>query len=216
MRNILLIGLLVTGLPSCGTINKQRIDAQSLAALKGQTVIYTTREKPNFTASTPTKSMLGLLGAAAMASEGNSIVAANNIADPAEAIANGLAIALNELHDTRLIMPPIAVNTEDPAKIAAKANGVARFIIDVETEIWGVGFIKNDKKRYTPVYLAHVRLINTQTKTVIAEERCGMGFGEAPTTYDEMLANEALIIKKAFAANAKECVKGLKAEMLSL
>ena len=86
MRNILLIGLLVTGLPSCGTINKQRIDAQSLAALKGQTVIYTTREKPNFTASTPTKSMLGLLGAAAMASEGNSIVAANNIADPAEAI----------------------------------------------------------------------------------------------------------------------------------
>ena len=96
-------------------------------------------------------------------------------------------------------------------------TGAAKFIIDVKTVVWGVGFIKDNKRRYGTVYLANARLIDIQTKAVIAEERCGAGSGNSkPPTYDEMLANEALFIKKELAAATDACVKTLKAEMLAL
>ncbi|MES2407740.1 MAG: hypothetical protein V4528_10525 [Pseudomonadota bacterium] len=217
MRNIMLVALIPAALSGCGTIPMQRIDTQSTAALKNQTVVYTTREKPNFLAVTVVKSMLGLLGVAAMISDGNSIVANNHIADPADAIANGLAKALHEDYGTQLVSPPIAVNTDDPTEIIADSNDKARFIIDVETLDWGFRFYRHDKLHYAFSYVATARLIDRQTKAVIAAGLCGAGSGNTnPPTYDEMLANHAQFIKKELSTDVTTCVQKFQVQMLPI
>ena len=153
-----------------------------------------------------------------MFTHGNSIIANNNVTDPADAIAIGLAKVLEEAHGSKLVMPPATVNTDDAAQISANVNGAARFVIDAQTISWGLSFFPTDWGHYRVIYAAKARLIDVQTKTVIAEGSCKRipeNNMNAPT-YDELLANEASLLKKELAAAASECVKTLKAEMLSL
>src|SRR4051812_2194318 len=64
------------------------------AALNGKTVGVTRHAKASFTAMTPGKATFALIGAAAMISAGNKIVAENNIADPADVLEHELVPAI--------------------------------------------------------------------------------------------------------------------------
>jgi len=218
MRFAAVVAIIAMSITGCTTFNKQTIDSKSATEIKKQTVAYTTRKKPDFTAMTAGKAAFAVIGAIAMINEGNSIVASNNIPDPADAIAAGLAKALNTAHGARLVTPPVSIETDEASQIIARANGVARYVLDVQTTNWSFAYFPGDWSHYRVIYFAKARLIDTQTKQVVAEGMCKRvpeSITDAPT-YDELLARQAARLKSELVAATGECVQVLKKEMLAL
>ena len=218
MRKASVILLVVTMISGCVSFKNQVIDTKSVTEIKGQTITYTVRKKPDFAATTAGKAAFALLGAAAMISEGNKIIASNNVPDPADVIATGLANTLENAYGVQLVTPPTEVNANDEAQVAASINGKAKFIIDVQTVHWSFGYFPTDWTHYRVIYTAKARLIDAQSKAVVAEGFCK----HIPTsnigapTYDELLANEAAMLKRELNSIASECVSSMKTQMLSL
>lgn len=205
-------------LAGCATVNKQPITQAAVETLKGQSVAQTSRKMPDFAAVTPGKAAFALLGALAMIAEGNSIVANNKVADPADAIAAQLAAALSTAHGGKVVTPSVAVETDDAAQVAAKAGLAARFVLDVQTQNWSLGYFPNDWSHYRVTYSAKARLIDTQSKAVVAEGFCRR-MPETNTnapTYDQLLADNAKVLKSELELAAESCVKSLRAEMLTI
>jgi hypothetical protein len=68
------------------------------------------------------------------------------------------------------------------------------------------------------IYTAKARLIDTQTRAVVAEGFCKR-IPETNTnapTYEQLLLNDAALLKQELSKAASECVRTLKTEMLSL
>lgn len=209
------ISLLATG---CATVQKVPLGAESSAALKNQTVVQTTRSKPDFVAMTAGKATFAMLGALAAISEGNDIVKTNNVADPASEISTTLAQDLQASRNVQLISPAVFVDSAEPEKIAAAANGKARYVLDVETAGWMFSYFLTDFTHYRVSHTAHARLIDTETKKIIAQGTCRRtpeSNVNAPT-YDDLIDNQALILKKELKIATDECVKTLKTEMLAI
>jgi hypothetical protein len=202
----------------CVSVNTQPISHNSKADLHGQNVAQTSRKLPDFAAMTPSKAVFGLIGSAAMISAGNTIIADNKVPDPADSIASGLTSILANDYATHTITPSVQVIGDDPAQISAASNGAARFIIDVQTINWSIGYFPTDWTHYRVIYTAKARLIDTQSKSVVSEGFCKQiadNNANAPT-YDELLANQAANLKARLSTASDECVKSLKTEMLSL
>lgn len=218
MYKIIALCICVTLISGCASFNTQVIDAQTVTSLKNQTVTYTTRKKPDFAAMTAGKATFAMLGAIAMISAGNSIIEENDIPDPANAIAINLVKALEARHASRVVTPPLSVNSDDPVQIAGSTNGAAKFIVDVQTINWSFVYFPTDWTHYRVIYTAKARLIDAGTKKVVAEGFCKHipdNNINAPT-HDELLANKAAGLKKQLAAIADECSKNIKVEMLSI
>lgn len=218
MRKITLIFAVAITMSGCASLNNKTMDTKSVADIKGETVTFTSRKRPDFSAMTAGKAVFGLLGAAAMISEGNSIIAGNNISDPADVIAEGIAKELESAYGTRLVTPPAAVSDEDAGRVAASVKSASRFVIDVQTINWMFGYFPTDWTHYRVMYTGKARLIDVQTKAVVAEGFCKHipdSNANAPT-YDELLANEAARLKGELSTLAKECVRLMKSQMLSL
>lgn len=218
MQRITTLLASVAILTGCATANKQPIDSKALATLKNETVTYTVRKKPDFAAMTPGKAAFALIGAFAMISEGNKLVSDNNVPDPADAISVGLAQALEANQGARLAMPPVSVTADDADQLAGSAKGKARFVIDAKTINWSFVYFPTDWTHYRVIYSAKARLIDADRKVVVAEGFCSRvpKTNENAPTYDELLANDASVLKNELALAAQECVKTLKAEMLSV
>jgi len=207
--------LLISG---CASYNQQAMDEKSVTSIKGQTVTYTIREKPDFGAITAGKATFGLIGTMAAIREGNSIISTNNVEDPADAIAIGLAKELEIAHGVNLITPPTNVNTDDPAQIALSVKNAARYVIDAQTIQWDFIYFPTDWTRYRVIYRAKARLIDIQTKNVIAEGFCRHTPKDnvnAPT-YEELIANQASWLKSQLNLITQECINSMKMQMLAL
>lgn len=218
MRNFLVLSLITVAASGCTTINRQPVNSKAVSDLKNQTIVQTARKVPDFAAMTAGKAAFALLGAIAMISEGNSIVANNKVADPADSIATGLAAALSNAYGVRVVTPPVVVSSDDVGQVAQASIGAARFVIDVQTINWSFGYFPTDWTHYRVIYTAKARLIDSQSKSVVAEGFCKRipeTNANAPT-YDELLANQAALLKSELSLATEACVKSLKSEMLSL
>ena len=132
--------------------------------------------------------------------------------DPADAIAAGVGQFLQKDLGSTLVTTPVAIEADDASQIANSTNGKAKFAIDVQTLNWSFGYFPTDWSHYRVIYTAKARLINVDTKAVIAEGFCKRipeTNANAPT-YDELLANEAKVLKQELSIAASECVKSLK------
>ena len=89
--SLLLITVLVTG---CVSIANKPIDSKNLTLLNNKTIVYTQRSKTDFAAMTAGKAAFALIGALAMISAGNKIVADNHIEDPQLAMGESISKAL--------------------------------------------------------------------------------------------------------------------------
>jgi hypothetical protein len=218
MKKVILAAVCVAAATGCTTVRKQPMDAKAATSLKAQTVAYTVRKKPDFAAMTAGKAAFAMIGALAMISEGNGIVATHNIDDPAASISTGLAKALEERHASRLVTPPISVSADDAEQVAASAKGGAKFVLDVQTINWSFGYFPTDWTHYRVLYVAKARLIDADTRNVVAEGACRRipETNAGAPTYDELLADGAARLKKELAISAASCVQTLKTEMLSL
>lgn len=215
MRLIALLAA-AAALSGCTTLNRQAIDTGALGTLKDQTITHTTRKKPDFTAMTADKAMFGMLGASPMVSQGNSIIAANKVADPADAVALGLVNVLEQAHGVRLVGPPVATDTDDAARIAEAT--AARFVVDAQTTSWGLFYFPTDWSHYRVMHVLKVRLIDTHAKRVVAEGFCRRMPDHSPKapTYGQLVGSQAAGLKRELGVAAEECLKSLKSEMLLL
>jgi hypothetical protein len=139
------------------------------------------------------------------------------LANPADAIAQELAIALRDAQGAQSAAP-VAVETNDVERIAAQAKGKARFVVDVETRIWHVIYFPTDWTHYQVPYMAVARLIDADTARVLAESSCKVepGTNAGAPTYDELLANGAERLKASAAASVATCAAQFKRDMFAL
>jgi hypothetical protein len=208
--------LLCTG---CAGPKPVPLDLNAAVALKGQEVAVTARaEKPGFTAMTPLKAQLALVGAFLMIKDGNEIVRNNNVPDPAVAISKALAKHLEQTRGMGVVSPAINVSSDDPEHLSAAVNGMAKYVLDVNTTNWMFTYIPTEWNRYEVTYMAMGRLIDAETKKVVASAFCKdtpESNGDAPT-YDQLVANNAAWLKKKLAHAADNCIATFKREMLPL
>ena len=181
-------------LAGCATANRQPIEAKAGAALQGQTLASTKRPAASFSAMTPTKAALGVFGVAAMYSEGAGIVNNNQVDDPAGAVGAALAKALAAQRGARLADAALAVDGDDAAQIAGAAQGKARYLIDASTANWALQYFPTDWTHFQVTYSAKARLIDVDSKAVLAEGHCAAPQADSKNapTYDEMLAGPGL------------------------
>ena len=218
MRKLFCTIAAVAMLAGCAAPTKRAVDAGATSALRNQTLAVTVRPMPDFAAMTAGKAAFAVLGALAMISEGNRLVALHKLPDPGVAIAGGAAGALEAAHAMRLVQPPVAVSGTDPAAMARAARGKARYLLDVETRYWGYGYFSTDWTHYAARHTALARLIDTETGAVMAEGFCKYwpeSNAGAPT-HDELFANDAALLKRLFSNAASACVQTLRTEMLGL
>ncbi len=194
------------------------LDGAGLSAVRNQTVAVTARKTPDFTAMAPGNAAFGLIGGLAAVSEGNKIVAAHHVTDPADAIAHELANALHDAHGSQIVAGSVAVETTDAARIAAQAKGKARFVIDVETRMWHMTYFPTDWTHYQVPYMAIARLIDVDTAGILAESTCKLipETNAGAPTYDELLANGAARLKASLAASGATCAAQFRRDMLSM
>jgi hypothetical protein len=194
----------------------QRLSPPASLALKGKALAVASREVPSFAAMTAGKAMFAALGALAMHSEGDKIVATNNVADPAGAVARDIAATLANVREVQLVAPPLAVKTTDAAELAVLARDKAQLLLDVQTTYWAFAYFPTNWTRYRVMYFARARLIDTRSGEVLGSASCKRTTDDeagAPT-YDELLANEAAVLKQKLQTAGAECAKTMKAELL--
>ena len=105
-------------------------------------------------------------------------------------------------------------NIEQIAKDASNAN----YAIDVQTVNWGFGYFPTDWSHYRALYVGKARLINLETKQVVAENGCvyRTDTNENAPTYDEMMANEAALLKTMLNKAVSYCQTKIMTEAFAL
>lgn len=218
MKRKLFAFVTVFAMAGCASINKQPIGVSTVTDLKAKSVAHTKREAPAFAAMTPGKMLVAVVGGVLAISEGKTIVDANNLKDPSEAIASELMDAISAAHGAKSSSQAVVVSDDSAAKISAAGKGATPYIIDVETIHWGIMYFPKEKSRYRVMYSAKARLINTATESIVAEGFCSNKADDAANapTYDELLDHEAMRLKQELSVAANKCVNSFKREMLLL
>ena len=218
MKKSLVVALSCLSLAGCVSINKQAMAPGAGKDLKDHSIAQTQRPLPDFSAMTPTRAALGMIGGVMMISEGNALIAGNKVVDPAGAIASSLAKELESAYGAKATEQRVAVTASEVERISEAGRASARFIVDVQTINWSFTYFPTDWTRYRVIYSAKARLNDTTNKTTLAEGFCSRipdSNANAPS-YDELTANEAAMLKRELVVAAEHCAKTLKQEMLAL
>jgi len=204
-------------LGGCVSTRTTTLSGEANHSLQGKSLVVTTRAKPDFSAMTPGKAMFGLIGAAAMISSGNSIVAENGIVDPAGSIGEQLReVIAGKLGLVAVASAGPLADSTDTARLSALYSS-ADIVLDVQTVNWSFVYRPNiGTQHYRVIYSVKVRLIDTHQKSLLSEAFCVRNDDNDanPPTHDELLANQAQILKVRLAAHGQECVGELKQKVL--
>jgi len=216
MRLLLLAAaVLATG---CVSVQNRPLADATATSLSGADIARTARERPSFSAMTAGKAAFGMLGAAAMISAGNDVVANNNIEDPAHKIADALLLALAEKHGAEVVGQRVETDSGKPADVVRNAPSSTRFVLDVQTINWSFGYFPTDWNSYRVIYSAKAQLLERSTGKVVAEGFCSRvpeATEDAPS-HEALLADNAAVLKRELNVAADECIATLKATMLRI
>jgi hypothetical protein len=205
------VGALVSG---CVSTTAVPLTAGSASAMSGQSIAHTTRKKADFIAMTPGKASFAMVGAFAMIAAGNDLVARNNIEDPAAGIGADLARALSSAKGATVVEAPVVVQNGKPEDLAASVG--ARYVVDVATIGWSYVYQPSDWTAFSVSYSSQLRVIDTQTKVVVAKGACGWTTPktEKLPTQEALLADGAALLKSQLATAAAECTAAYKRDIL--
>jgi hypothetical protein len=213
--NIMLALGCLLSLEACVSTRTTGVSNDSVSAMHGKSLAISQRTKPDFSAMTAGKAMFGLLGAAAMISAGNKIIVDNNIEDPAPFVADQLRQAMENKYGlvTAPGTMPLADST-DTRKLASLYSA-GDFVLDVQTVNWSFLYRPN-LTHYRVLYSVKVRLIATHDSKLLAEAFCYRKDDDDnnPPTHDELLADQAALLKSKLHDHAAECAGELTNKLL--
>jgi hypothetical protein len=186
------------------------------ASLAGKTLAITRRgEKPSFMAMTAGKATFALLGAGAMAVEGNRLVRENGIADPADTVEAVLVPALIKQYGIKLT--PVSGHSITPGnelkQIIGAAPGVD-LILDIRSIGWNFAYYPTHWGTYWVGYGVEVQLIDSKSGTVLADAPCSSNTQKnaAPPSKDALLGNGAQLLKDTLSSLSWMCTRLLASD----
>ncbi|HEY0061788.1 MAG TPA: hypothetical protein VGC21_06685 [Telluria sp.] len=218
----------------CGSAPAPKSELTIGYALHNQTLSYTVRNTTPFSslnsAQALTNKVIDMAGSVAAASrlspgfhattEADAAAKAasyGHVVDPAHDISEELVAAFEAEKGIRRAEGVLAVPDDIKVKdIARAARGRARFMLDVETEKWGLSTFATDWFHYDLHYQASARLIDTESGKIVASGVCKDtpdDKAKAPN-FDQLMIDNAALLKARIAAAAMECVATLKSKML--
>lgn len=218
----------------CGSAPAPKSELIAGDALRDQTLGYTVRNTPPFSslnrAQALTNKVIDTAGSMVAATrlspgfhattEADAAAKAasyGHIVDPARDIAQELVNAFEAQRGARRADGVLVVADDIKTKdIAKAARGRARYMLDVETEKWGLSTFATDWFHYDLHYQASARLIDTESGAVVASGVCKDtpdDKARAPN-FDQLMIDNAALLKTRIATAALECVASLKAKML--
>lgn len=210
------VSALALALAGCAQLPPPRPLAADLAKrLPGQSVARTKAETPSFVAMTAAKGGFAMLGALAAISEGNELIKANGVEDPAVRISSALTASLTDKYrlDSK---PATGEAVGDSIEQVIGAAPSADVILDVRTLGWRFGYFPANWGTYYVAYAAKARLVDVKTKAVIAESICATPRPEKTErspSYDALVGDGARGLKQELTAIADQCVGKLKVDM---
>lgn len=209
--------VVVTVLSACATVSHVPLTKETSAQLHGKKVVRTQYPMADFAAFTAGKAAFAVVGAAAMVAEGNSIVKKNEIQDPAVVISQALAERLVAARGVSLV-PTQAVAADDGVNTLLATYTDTDYLLDVKTFNWMFNYYPSDWAHYKVTYSARLRLIDWNTKKVVAETMCQTVQGDDanPPTKEQLLENKASLLKEYLGKGASACVDVLARDILQL
>ena len=201
----------------CAPFQRVPLSKDAEVKVKGKTCEISRYEKIDFHASTAAKAALGPLFAGLSTSAGNEIVAKNNIEDPAYYISQEIAGILKERFDVTFLPFSGEVSKVNDLDTIGKIYNKGDYILDVRTTFWGFAYFPGAWTKYKILYGAHLRIIETKSKKVLAEDlyfRQDDDSSKAPT-YDDLVNNNAEGIKKELRKSADEAILFFKNNALN-
>ena len=204
---------------ACTSTKAVRLAEPPTASLSGKQVHMAREASPSFGAITAGNGMFAGVGIIAAYSEGDELVEQTGVQDPSLAIEQALIRHLRTRYQTGGPGRVIDFGEDKPDDLGrwAQENNVRGLIIDVETVGWGFIYFPTVWSKYRVTYSAKVRLIDPQSKEVVAQYFCS---GTAPEdsdtapTYDELVDNRAAGLKAILGERAKTCVNEVQSEIL--
>ncbi|GAB1261433.1 hypothetical protein [Aurantivibrio plasticivorans] len=208
---------LLSILGACTSVKHIPLTEEQSQNLTNKTIVQSSYSKPDFTAMTAGKAAFAAFGAIAMIAEGNSIVEENDIEDPARYISNSLAEALVDQRGMKLVSSDF-VSESDKVSDLVDNHPKADYILDYKTFGWMFGYYPADWSHYRVGYSGRLRVVDAAEKKVIAETLCSAGEGddENPPTKDDLLENNAQLLKDYLQKAADNCVAVLASDILLL
>ena len=199
--------IVTASLAACTTATRTPL-SPGPAQLSGKKIVLTQYPAPDFAAFTPGKAALIVRGVGVMIVEGNEIVRANGIEDPALTIGQGLATRLSEERGVMLVSNQNIVAASDDVQSLVSTYRGADYLLDVKTFIWMFDYYPADRSHYKVTYAARMRLIDASSRKVVAETSCETARGDEknPVTRDQLLNNNASLLKTYLNKSASDCV----------
>ena len=106
---------------------------------------------------------------------------------------------------------------DEPAAIVAAAPPGARYVLAVGTLSWAIARIPAPHEPFFVGYLAHARLIDVQSRAVLAEGGCLQapdGTEFQSEDFAQFTANDAKRTKTELALRVERCVRFIQRDML--
>jgi hypothetical protein len=178
--------------------------------LSGRSLVVVAHEKPSFLAGSAAKGMLGGFGALAMISEGDEIVQANNVQDPALEVGEEIATALAARYDVAVHHPVELSDSDDVWGLTQRYAG-SDLILFTRTRDWKFMYFPTDWDNYRVGLSLVVMLIDADTGSTLAAADCAYwpeyaDSDQAPTRVD-LLADNAAGLKAELKKGAAYCTQ---------
>jgi len=235
MKNLVLPIATAVLASGCGSSPSHTFERNAGNALRGQSVGYTVHAAPRFnslsTAQALTNTVKDAAGSAMAATglmkstplptdgdPGENAAKLGHIVDPALAITQELIATLELRHGIKpaggALLVADGVKASD---IAYASRGRARYMLDVETTEWGLSTFSTDWFHYQLHYQAKARLIDVASGKVVASGVCKdvPDDKENAPNFDQLMINNAALLKEKLEAAANACLATLRASMLN-
>ncbi len=213
------VAAVLTMTVGCASTETVRLADNPGASLTGKQVHSTREAPPSFLALTATHGAFAVVGVAAAASDGDTLVAETGIEDPAPMIEDAIARHLRSRYGVAGTGRPLMFDEDKPDDLAgwARQNNVRDLVIDVETNGWGFNYQGFNFSSYTVGYSALFRLIDPATGDVLAQHFCSGASHDDPEgapSHDDLLANDSALIKTLLAERAQVCIEEITTRVL--
>ena len=213
------MALFLASLMLGGCVSTRSVPTPSgaLDHFQGQSLTVVTYKKPDFSAQTYGRAMIGgLIGAGVMISEGDALIAQNNVPDPAvqvsETLASRLKARMASVNVNRLADQDTKGDTEE---VLSADAGHAGLVLDVETINWMFLYYPLDWTHYRVMMTLRARLIDAESGKRLSQAPCTyLSDDKSPPDYDHLVAERAAVLKTMLAAGADVCVGKMTAGLL--
>ena len=177
----------------------ERLDAKT-ELLWERSIGASTGSTPSFYADTPGRRTFGILGVVAMAVEGNRLVRDYGIEDPAATLSEELIASL-------------AIQN----RMRTSSRRDADVLLQVNTINWDFRPYRNNPDDLFVVYSARVNLVDRRDGQLIASGKCRAGRERSgdSATLEQLLADNASLLREELREAAHECAQRIKADTLA-